>query len=455
MAGNRPDVRSYAEAVSILSRQFEQKVRELSTVRRIGDALAHALERERVYAMILEAAMDGLGAETGVLILLKSGRAAPIAQAVASLPSAERAIPFHPTGRMVERFLKEKRPLILEDLCDRSRFSPDRGRRTGSAMVLPLISGRGGIGVVCLGHSEKDAFRSDQLPAGHLIASQAAMSLENVRLLHELVEMNGSLEEKVLERTRSLQEANRKLLELQDQLVRAETMKIIGQFTTGIGHNLRTPLSVILSTADLIKLHGDGNGKIAGYAEKIAQQGARMAEIIEDLMAKCQKAQKREPEKLNINRILKKELSFMESNLEFKHQVAKECAFDEDLPEIEGFYGDFSQTFVNLINNAVDAMHGNERKLLKIRTYHDRHYVYVDIEDNGCGIPKKDVERIFDFSFTTKARGVDGRAGPSGLGIGLFNSRHLMSRYGAQISVESRPGRTVFTAKIPYQSRER
>ena len=140
----------------------------------------------------------------------------------------------------------------------------------------------------------------------------------------------------------------------------------------------------------------------------------------------------------------------MEGNLDFKHKVAKECYFDENLPEIEGFYGDFSQTFINLINNAVDAMHESEVKQLKICTKHDQNYIYVEVEDTGCGIPGEDSERIFDFSFTTKAP-MNQYGSPSGIGIGLFNSKHLMSKYGADIKVRSRPGETVFTVQIPLQ----
>lgn len=446
----KQNLRSYAEAVTAMSRQFEQKVRELSTIRRIGDALVHALEMENVCAMILDAVMEGLGAETGVLILFESLKRVPMTEVVSSGDSPQEEEPIYPTDGMIDWVLKEKRPLLIGNLSGESRFSLGEQAIAGSAIALPLISRDLEIGVINLGHSEENAFCPEQIPAGHLMASQAAISLENVKLVHELIGMNECLEEKVLERTRSLQETNQRLLELQDQLIQVEKMKVIGQFTAGIGHNLRTPLSVILSTADLIKLYGDGYRKITGYAEKIVQQGTRMAEIIENLMEKCQKTQRRELERLQINHILNKELSFMEGNLDFKHNVVKKFDFDESLPEIEGFYGDFSQTFVNLINNAVDAMYASEIKRLKICTRHDLNYIYVEIQDTGCGIPEEEREKIFDFSFTTKPSDhEDGR--PSGMGIGLFNSRHLMSKYGAQITVRSRPGETVFTVHIPLR----
>jgi signal transduction histidine kinase len=173
-----------------------------------------------------------------------------------------------------------------------------------------------------------------------------------------------------------------------------------------------------------------------------------MAGIIENMMEKSHKAQRRELEQLDINHILRAELDFMEGNLDFKHNIAKDYQFDSNLPRVEGFYGDFSQTFMNLINNAIDAMYKSETRRLRVCTRHDSEYIYVDIEDTGCGIPEENRERIFEFAFTTKPV-VSQNGVPSGTGIGLFNGRHLMNRYGAEIKVKSQPGETTFTVQIP------
>lgn len=441
-------MRYYIEAAAAMSRQFEEKVRELSTIRRIGDALAHTLEMERVCAMVLDAVMEGMGAEKGVLMLFESVNGLPMFEVASPVNTPKQNRFYHPTDKMIAWVLRERKPLLIRDVSKEFRSFGIKANRGGSSITLPLISRDLDIGVMSLWHTIPNRFRPEQVPVSHILAGQATMALENVRLVHELIRMNESLEQKVLERTQKLQETNQRLVELQNQLIQAETMKVIGQFTAGIGHNLRTPLSVILSTADLIRLRGDGDGRVAAYVDKISQQGTRMAEIIEMLMEKCRKTQRREVERLNMNDVLRKELSFLQGNLDFKHNVEKEYDLAPDLPEIEGFYGDFSQTFVNLINNAVDAMHECETKRLRICTRHDHDHIYVDVEDNGCGIPEDRIERIFDFSFTTKAPG-HRDDGPSGTGIGLFNSQHLMSKYGGEVHVTSRPGRTVFTVQIP------
>ena len=449
-AENTERMRYYAEAAAAMSRQFEEKVRELSTIRRIGDALAHTLEMERVCAMVLEAVMEGMGAEKGVLILFDSVNGLPMLEVVSPVGPPKQNRSHHPTDKMTAWVLRERKPLLIRDVSKEFRSFGIKVSRDGSSITLPLISRNLDIGVISLWHTKPNMFRPEQIPVSHILAGQATMALENVRLVHELIRMNDGLEQKVLERTRKLQETNQRLVELQNQLIQTETMKVIGQFTAGIGHNLRTPLSVILSTADLIRLRGDGDGRVTTYVDKISQQGTRMAEIIEMLMEKCRKTQRREVERLNMNDVLRKELSFLQGNLDFKHNVEKEYDFVSDLPEIEGFYGDFSQTFVNLINNAVDAMHACETKQLRIRTRRDHDHIYVDVEDSGCGIPEDKVERIFDFSFTTKTP-AHREDGPSGTGIGLFNSKHLVSKYGGEIHVTSRPGRTVFTVQIPLR----
>ena len=443
---------SYAETVAIMTRQFEDKVRELSTIRRIGDALAHALEVENVCNRILEAVMEGMGAERGMLVLFESSSRTPLTRVCLPKETPTLRSGIFPPEEMIESVMKEKRPLVRQDVSEAQLILGVGVPEAGSTLTLPLICRDREVGVLHLAHLEPNGFQADQILAGHIIASQAAIALENVKFLHEVLRLNMRLEEKVLERTRSLQEANMRLIEIQDQLIQAEKMKAIGQLTAGIGHNLKTPLSVIMSAAELINLHSNGNEKIGQYVHKIVEQSTRMSGIIENMMEKSHKAQRREQEELDINRILRAELDFMEGNLDFKHNIAKDYHFDSNLPRIRGFYGDFGQTFMNLINNAIDAMYKSEKRRLRVCTRYDNGCIYVDIEDTGCGILEENRERIFEFAFTTKPS-VSQDGAPSGTGIGLFNSRQLMSKYGAEINVKSRPGETTFTVQIPRLER--
>jgi PAS domain S-box-containing protein len=124
-----------------------------------------------------------------------------------------------------------------------------------------------------------------------------------------------------------------------------------------------------------------------------------------------------------------------------KDGVTVEKQYARDLPEIQAYASELNQVWTNLIDNAVDAMKGKGR--LIIRTRWEDPWVVVEIEDDGPGIPEDDQSIIFDPFFTTKPPG-------EGTGLGLNISRNLVvKKHHGEISVDSRPGRTCFTVRLP------
>jgi signal transduction histidine kinase len=125
--------------------------------------------------------------------------------------------------------------------------------------------------------------------------------------------------------------------------------------------------------------------------------------------------------------------------------IMLDLEFDSELPEIDGYPAELNQVWTNLIDNAVDAMHGSGA--LTIRTHRDRESVVITFTDNGDGIPDTYLDRLFEPFFTTKAVGV-------GTGLGLHISRNIIvQRHGGAIGVESEPGRTTFTVTLPINWR--
>jgi signal transduction histidine kinase len=113
---------------------------------------------------------------------------------------------------------------------------------------------------------------------------------------------------------------------------------------------------------------------------------------------------------------------------------------EPDLPRVLGFAGELNQIWVNLIDNALDAISAGGR--IEILANRDRQHVIVRIVDNGPGIPAAIRDRIFDPFFTTKAMGL-------GTGLGLDIVRRLIRHNDAEIAVESQPGRTEFRVRLP------
>ncbi|MEA2682484.1 MAG: hypothetical protein QOK05_812 [Chloroflexota bacterium] len=112
-----------------------------------------------------------------------------------------------------------------------------------------------------------------------------------------------------------------------------------------------------------------------------------------------------------------------------------------DLPRVTAYGSELNQVWTNLLDNAADAMDGTGR--IVVRTRSDPGWAVVEIEDDGPGIPADVQARIFDPFFTTKAPG-------HGTGLGLSTSYTIITeKHGGQISVDSRPGLTRFTVRLP------
>ena len=117
--------------------------------------------------------------------------------------------------------------------------------------------------------------------------------------------------------------------------------------------------------------------------------------------------------------------------------------YAEDLPHIQGYGSELNQVWTNLIDNAIAAMGGEGG--LELRAYQEDDWVVVEVADSGPGIPIETQTKIFDPFFTTKAPG-------EGTGLGLNISHGIVvDKHGGQISVESKPGATRFTVKLPIR----
>lgn len=118
--------------------------------------------------------------------------------------------------------------------------------------------------------------------------------------------------------------------------------------------------------------------------------------------------------------------------------------YAEDLPKVDAHPGELNQVWTNLIDNAVDAMGG--AGTLGVTAHPDGDGVVIEVSDTGAGMPPEVAARAFEAFYTTKQVG-------SGTGLGLDIARRIIvERHGGTISVESRPGRTVFTVRLPKAS---
>ena len=234
------------------------------------------------------------------------------------------------------------------------------------------------------------------------------------------------------------------------KLMHEHKLAAIGQLATGIAHNLNTPISVVLGNAELLQFKYADSPELG----KIIRQAERMSSIIQSLLTKSSREQSKNPQNFDINLMITSELEIFNANLDFKHNVKKNLNFAENIPEFYAIYSDFSQSLMNLIQNAIDAMYNKDKKELSINTLYDGENVIIKIADSGCGISEKNYSKLFDPFYTTKpAFEKRKKDEPTGTGLGLSSVRNLLSDYGVEINFNSEVDKgTEVLLKIPYSN---
>jgi len=238
--------------------------------------------------------------------------------------------------------------------------------------------------------------------------------------------------------------------EYEIRLMQEHKLAAIGQIATGIAHNLNTPISVILGNSELLKFKYPDTPEV----EKIIRQAEKLGSIVQGLLTKSKMEQNNRIQIIDLNVLISSELEFFRSNMEFKHNIEKKYKFADNLPEIKGIYSDFSQSIMNLLQNAIDAMYYSNKKILTVQTSFNKDYILIKIADTGVGIDESDTDKLFNPFYTTKPA-VDEIRGnePTGIGLGLSTVYNLLTPYGIKIDFKSKVNSgTKVELKIPYKN---
>jgi PAS domain S-box-containing protein len=211
--------------------------------------------------------------------------------------------------------------------------------------------------------------------------------------------------------------------ELRGKLVHAEKMAAVGQLVSGVAHEVNNPLTAILGFADLLM----ENPEIPESARKdlrvILQEAQRTKQIVQNLLSFArQMPPQRNPVQLNL--ILRRTIQLRSYDFN-SHGVEIIEHLDEGLPDVIGDAHQLQQVFLNVLNNAYDAVHEVGRPArIEIMTTKAGGAVEVSFRDNGYGISHPD--RIFDPFFTTKEVG-------KGTGLGLSICYGIVKEHGGEI----------------------
>lgn len=305
-----------------------------------------------------------------------------------------------------------------------------------------------------------------------------ARALELSRLNEQIIrELNVKLEEKVKERTAELEAAR-------EQLINSEKMASLGQLTAGISHEINNPINFVVSNVEPLKrdiqdilfvlekynglnLQEDLKTQLAYISEfqksidldllvseihlllnGIDEGAHRTAEIVRGLK-NFSRMQTLELSNANLHEALDSTLAILNNNISSANiKIEKKYG---DIPMIECYYGKINQVFMNVLNNAVQAVVARKYKhnegLISICTGLHGSDVEIRIKDNGIGIPKANQGKLFEPFFTTKEVGAG-----TGLGLsivyGIINSHNGSIRV---ISEENEGAEFIITLPVKHQ----
>ncbi len=276
----------------------------------------------------------------------------------------------------------------------------------------------------------------------------------------ELAEANRTLESKVVERTRQLQEINIALEDTlttlkmtQNQLITQEKLASLGTLTAGIAHEIKNPLNFINNFAAMsVETIKELNSELHGLKSKMADEGlSDLEEIIDDLRVQSEKINEHgrradkvvngmlshsrntsvEKESVDINKLLEQYITLIDNTMrtddpEFEIEIERK--FDASIEKMEVFPQELGRVFLNILTNACYAADEKKRcsdscfapKLcVTSRNFNDK--IIITIKDNGNGIPEEIHEKIFMPFFTTKPTGY-------GTGLGMSLSYEIITQ---------------------------
>ncbi len=232
----------------------------------------------------------------------------------------------------------------------------------------------------------------------------------------------------------------------QAQLIQSEKLSGIGEFIAGVAHELNNPLTSVMGFSELLQ-KSDFDSKYKRHVELIHKSALRCQKIVQALLSF---ARRRAPERkaVCLNSLIEAALEILHYQLRTSN-VEMILNLDSDLPRAMVDPHQIQQVFVNLINNARQAIEAHQPKgWIRVTTRGDGETVLVTLQDSGPGISEENLSKIFDPFFTTKEVG-------QGTGLGLSLCYGIIKEHGGTITPRSRPGEgATFTIELPVTHEE-
>lgn len=403
--------------------ELHHRAAELETLAQVSSALRTTQTVEEMLPIALQKATQVIGATFGSIFLAEPETGDLVARA--SHPSDHHPLGLrHRWGEGITGHVAATGQVhTTQDLAHDplAHFLPEETElrsRVRSQISLPLRTQEDTVGVMHIGLQKQRAFADQEVQLLTAVADIAANALYRAAVLE-------TLEQRVVERTRELEEANARLQELD---------RLKSKFITDVSHELRTPVANINMYLHLLE-RGKPEKQVQ-YQAILKEQTVQLMSLTEDILNLSQLALDAESVEfapVDLNALVEQIINTHQSQAEAAglQLTLEKGAY---LPPVRGRRDQLAQLSTNLVTNAVNYTPAGQ---VRVSTYLDKGQACLEVQDTGIGIEPQDLSHIFERFY--RGQGIGSSAIP-GTGLGLAIVKEIVELHGGEIQVKSQVG---------------
>ena len=419
---------------------------DLATVVKMSQAVSSEILLEKLIETLMVIALEHTGAEHGLLVLPLCGEQRIEAEATtrgetvtvrlrrALVTSAELPV------SVLRYVIRTQQPVILDDASVQNLFSADeylRHAQSRSILCLPLLKQGKLTGVLYLENSlTPNVFTPDRLAVLGLLASQAAISLENARLYADLKQENSD-RSKAEEALRASEEELRRIRRLEQEMHQASRTEMMGGLTASLAHELNQPLAAVRSNAEaarcFLSMERPDLDEVKAAIDDVLRDNDRAAETIRNVRALFRRDTVQNS-LVDLREVLSDVERIVRADATLRN-VTLRLHLETSLPPVIGNRTQLIEALINLVLNAFDSVceSADGPREVEVRASQRKEgHVHIAVRDSGKGIEPEVMPRLFDAFFTTK---------PKGMGMGLAIVRSIIESHGGRLWAARNPDR--------------
>lgn len=424
-----------------LYEQVKGKVDELTALHELGKVINSTLDLEKVLDAVMDAVIKVSGADRGLLYLLdKEGKTLKATVGRGGPYEMYKNLEVSVDKSILRKVIESRQALVVEDVAKESDINKSHVERvkTPGFIAVPLMTKEKVLGVIGVDNQKtKRPLSEINVNLLSTLANQAAIAIENSRLYHEIEGFTKTLQQKVDAATAEIK--------------RLYDMK--GEFLDIASHQLRTPVSVIMGTLDMLKegtLQKLPQEKQDKFIDNVFQKAKKLGSIINDLLSASEMDTGRMDMEdtmdiTNIEPLIEKIVNDAMPRAKGKGLDLKFNKPDVPLPKVNISERYLNQAITNLVDNAVKY---TKEGWVVVKVYKQNGNVQIEVADTGIGIPKTDMPKLFQkFIRAKNAKDMY----TDGSGLGLFIIKKIVESHpGGKVWVKSEEGQgSKFFIRLP------